>query len=293
MEYSPTPKRHRMANDLKPLDLEGEPDEYGWHRVCPESPEEVFRLGATLSSHTERLIYRGQAGGDDWTLKTRLARAVEEWNGDADFESLVALEQRLLRSFQRRAHLFLPDSYLPPCDRPFAWMALMQHHGCPTRLLDWTLSFYVALYIAVSQHPEKDGLVWVLRPELLAGTNPPVKNPSVSDFDVEAYRAHCCREAGFRWVSTLSPSSLSDRMHAQQGLFLFSNDPTADMIELPVRELSTSEPGRIKVTVAKDLKPAVRQVLLRMNLTAAALFPGIDGLGRLLQEIAETNAAYD
>ncbi|HEX6987429.1 MAG TPA: FRG domain-containing protein [Planctomycetaceae bacterium] len=270
------------------------PDEHGWHRITPRSPEELFELAASLSARDtdDRLIHRGQAG-EDWTLKTRLARAVEEWRGEPDFESLIALEERLLGSFQKRAHLFLPETYLPPPDRPLAWMALMQHHGCPTRLLDWTRSFYVALYIAVSDYPDKDGLVWVLRPTLLAQTRPPIENPSVLDFDEEAFREHCCREPGMRWVSTLSPSLLSDRMHAQQGLFLFSNDPTADLVDLPADDSGGGEPDRIKVVIGRDLKPAVRQVLLRMNLTAAALFPGIDGLGRLLREIAETDAAYD
>ena len=281
-----------MASGWPEIEFGEEPDEYGWHRVTPGGPEEVFQLGAALSAEHDgdRPIYRGQAGGD-WTLQTRLARAVEEWNGEIDFESLVALERKLLRSFQRRAHLFLPTAYLPPADRPLAWLALMQHHGCPTRLLDWTLSFYVALYIAVSLEPQKDGLIWMLRPSRLAETHPPFENPSVTDLDETAYSDCCCREPGFRWVSTLRPSALSDRMHAQQGLFLFSNDPTADLVELPMS--TSSGPDRVKVTIARDLKPAVRQVLIRMNLTAAALFPGIDGLGRLLQEIAETNAAFD
>lgn len=37
---------------------------------------------------------------------------------------------------------------------------VMQHYSCPTRLLDWTLSPYVALYFAVEQSPESDGAVW-------------------------------------------------------------------------------------------------------------------------------------
>jgi hypothetical protein len=272
----------------------GKADDHGWLRIAPESPEDVFRLGASLSTRDEfaGLIYRGQAG-DDWTLKTRIARAVEDWGGDADFRSLVALEERLLHSFQRRAHLFVPASYLPAADRPLAWMALMQHHGCPTRLLDWTRSFYVALYIAVSEQPQKDGLIWALRPSLLGETNPPVENPSVADFDEASFREHCQQEAGFRWISTLSPALLSDRMHAQQGLFTFSNDPTVDLVDVPAGRPGGADSDRMKIEIAQDLKPAVRQVLLRMNLTAASLFPGIDGLGRLLQEIAETNAAYD
>ena len=38
-------------------------------------------------------------------------------------------------------------------------------HGCPTRILDWTRSAYVALYFAVVEESEKDGAIWAIHPQ--------------------------------------------------------------------------------------------------------------------------------
>lgn len=40
----------------------------------------------------------------------------------------------------------------------------MQHHGTPTRLLDWTENVLIALYFAVKDSPEVDGEIWTLYP---------------------------------------------------------------------------------------------------------------------------------
>ena len=103
----------------------------------------------------DRWAFRGHADSR-WRLETSLERAVLRYRKAAPdqppIESYVVshpnkFERRLIYEFQQRAHHYVAD---PPAERDLLeWFALMQHHGLPTRLLDWTFSPYVAAYFAV------------------------------------------------------------------------------------------------------------------------------------------------
>ena len=98
-----------------------------------------------------KLIFRGQGWYGD--LKTSIERAFDEFeiygNDRRD------REKQLIRSFQRKAPYHLKGVGVPAPNKTLEWLSLMQHHEAPTRLLDWTYSFYIALYNAVSKETEK------------------------------------------------------------------------------------------------------------------------------------------
>jgi hypothetical protein len=66
-----------------------------------------------------------------------------------------------LRIFKRKAHQFL--HHVPALDDDLQWLALMQHHGAPTRLLDLTWSPYVAAFFAL-ECATGDAAVWAFNP---------------------------------------------------------------------------------------------------------------------------------
>ena len=72
-------------------------------------------------------------------------------------------EREMVREFENNCNHLL--SKIPR--NKLEWLFLMQHHGLPTRLLDWTESALVALFFCVETRRETDGCVWILDPWLL------------------------------------------------------------------------------------------------------------------------------
>jgi hypothetical protein len=70
-------------------------------------------------------------------------------------------KSRILRIFKRKAHLFLPNP--PSEDDSFEWLSIMQHHGTPTRLLDFTWSPHVAAFFALEAATDT-AAIWALFP---------------------------------------------------------------------------------------------------------------------------------
>jgi FRG domain len=112
--------------------------------VNPINIQDWFDLEQKLNTYfgktyTASWAFRG-VGKQEWGLQSSLER----------MELTIPLaeaEQYLLNTFQRRVHHYICDP--PTKDDYLEWLALLQHHGAPTRLLDWTKSPYVALFFAL------------------------------------------------------------------------------------------------------------------------------------------------
>ena len=93
--------------------------------------EDAVTLGKGLAGH----VFSGQSDAK-WLLSTTIERVAERYgfpNG-----ALRNREVMLLNNSQRRAHHYVDD--LPSLEDRLGWLALMQHHGAPTRLLDFSHS---------------------------------------------------------------------------------------------------------------------------------------------------------
>jgi FRG domain len=82
-----------------------------------------------------------------------------------------AIEVKILEEFQSRAQMHLSPSDVPKAEDRLGWLGLMQHYGIPTRLLDFTLSPYVALYFALSNRTDEENKspaeVWAIDAQAL------------------------------------------------------------------------------------------------------------------------------
>lgn len=146
-----------------------------------------------------------------------------------------------------------------------AFLNLVQHHGFPTPLLDWTQSPYVAAYFGFSGvTPAQTEPVRIFVLDRSGWCN------SVPQFDYVAYD-----DVHFSVVDLLNVGNV--RQHPQQAVATLTN---VDDIETYVREIETRS-GKSFLKVF-DLDPGLRAPCLaeldRMGVHAAALFPGLDGV---------------
>lgn len=105
-------------------------------------------------------VYRGQSNAS-WELESSIRRTVSNsFVGYKIDEDQFAFAERMsLRTFRSRAHFYL--NHLPNDEDHIAWLAVMQHHGTPTRLLDFSFSLYVAAYFALI-NATADCCVWAI-----------------------------------------------------------------------------------------------------------------------------------
>ena len=123
--------------------------------------DEWDRLRTTLSDIRFRSwAFRGQSDAT-WPLLSSLSRYLFKRRIHPD--AWPQQESRILRIFKRKAHLFLPNP--PSEDDSFEWLSIMQHHGIPIRLLDFTWSPHVAAFFLRSkqqQIPQQYGRYFLL-----------------------------------------------------------------------------------------------------------------------------------
>jgi hypothetical protein len=109
-----------------------------------------FGLPQSDQERDSRWIFRGEGSHylrEDYRMQTSLER--EALFFDHEIENIPNLEKKLLREFRRRLYHY--TSNLPDENDWHEWMALMQHFGAPTRLLDWTYSYFIAAYFALEK----------------------------------------------------------------------------------------------------------------------------------------------
>jgi len=264
------------------------------------------------------VVFRGQEN-KCWRLQTTHERLRKTYPDALGPDWLI--EYQILEEFQRNAARFLSTF---PRERPLDWLAIVQHHGGPTRLLDFTYSFYVAAFFAF-EHATKDAAIWIVNQQKLEMGATAILDPSINQInpkvitpppsDIELGRR--LRKQFDSWwfnqenapvaVVPLEPHELTDRPAIQQGLFLaptstktsfeqalaatFAKDAKnfdtpsvirheSTKIEETLQLIGTHDV--IKVVVPRSAhKPALID-LRSMNVTAASLFPGLDGYARSL-----------
>ena len=202
--------------------------------------------------------------------------------GDANIRTL---ELALLRNFRKYA---ATDG--TPADSIWDWLALGQHRGLPTRLLDWTYSPLVALHFATAtpEDFDRDGVVWCVNfveankrlPPRLRRIMAREGSQTVTVDMLSVFKELRDFDALARtpFLVFLEPPAIDRRILNQLALFSLMSSPTAEIGEWLTRHPDLSR----RVIIPAKLKWEIRDKLDQANVNERILFPDLDGLSRWL-----------
>ncbi|MDD9150480.1 MULTISPECIES: FRG domain-containing protein [unclassified Sporolactobacillus] len=256
----------------------------------------------TLLTHLKNWVFRGQSDSK-WRLQTTLERGAIN---NSVFRDIPKIEKSIIEKFKRKAFNYIEK--LPKKDNTLEWVSLMQHHGAPTRLLDFSYSCYVALHFSIEQALQESS-VFCINKDLIHNEGLKIEKwRGLEDDRFFGTREYCnCvlnEQIRSPLVMLIEPYNLHERLSKQQGLFAIPFEgrqsfeynlsltvnrfqkelPTIKKIEKynDLLDLLNQECVLLKVKIPKKFHNEIRKDLKLMNITSETLFPGIDGFAKSL-----------
>lgn len=209
------------------------------------SQEKWHEFLSFLDRHMQsRWVFRGQPS-ETWDLRPSAGR------GDR-YDPLF--EERVFRAFKKDArlhlHMHLPDT------NDWDWLALAQHFGLPTRLLDWSMNPLVACFFALmeEQHANKNAIVFAY----------PLDEGQIVDPKTWPQPFQIDR------VGFLFPSSLAPRISSQRGIF--------SVHPCPNEAWSPKELEGHRFIIPAEFRFAFQRKLFRMGVDAAHIWANLEGV---------------
>ncbi len=230
----------------------------------------------TLNRFRSNYAYRGLEDAN-FTLSTTLMRAGQ-----------VHLEKHMLRNFIKYSTIEGDNNSI------WKWLTLGQHHGLPTRLLDWTYSPLVALHFATAtfEHFDSDSLIWAINYKQTLDQLPTgkLKQTYIKEGS-HIFTIDMLNQSGLQGLEGLEqlskepfcmffePPSINGRIVNQYALFSVMSNPSQTIDSW----IEKKQIDRFRILIPKSLKWEIRDKLDQSNINERVLFPGLDGLASWLK----------
>ena len=254
---------------LKSVEISDDYDSTNWIGTRYTTCNTIHDLLFKISTFPKEWWWRGH-GLEDWDLKPSVARRTH---------ATFSLEKKLMLSFESESSFLSSHTYsIEPYPHGIAKLNfVMQHHGLPTRLLDWSSSPLTALYFAVC-HEELDGnmnpaCLWVIDPVQLNRVHGQAF-PYISTRE----RDDIFKESSERVLALHAPY-IDLRMKVQQSQFTVH----ANYSDLQMGA-GSSQFLKEKINIPSFLRKNIRKHLARLGVTRASLFPDLDSIAKSIKE---------
>ena len=264
-------------------------------------------------------IFRGQ-GDASWPIESTLLRLVKRCHSEVnDPETPNIYEGKMLEEFKYRYPLYDSTKRIDQSNN-VEWLALMQHYGAPTRLIDFTKSIFVALFFALDGSYDKDSVIWAIRkfdPEkehvkvyCKKNNCSSVSQSTLSDYfrqRANTFIGNFQGKDGIDEILPIYPAVANERITIQQGLFLMSanlhksfEDVFNSVMGIGNNKLETEIVNllnasydrfakfgiknlvQFKIIIPRKFKWELTQLLYQMNISAETLYPGLEGMAKSL-----------
>jgi len=246
-------------------------------------PQSCF--DASIQRTMLKYVFRGQSNVD-YKLKSSLKR------NSLGNEAIA--EQRLLQNFKKYGQT------VEPLITHSIWETLViaQHHGLPTRLLDWTYSPLVALHFALAQVDtgaklDTDAAVWAVDLKSMNAQLPDEYRRLIDENNVMAFTLDMLKELnltlqsynqdmGNKSVLFFEPPSIDSRIVNQYAI-LSINSASLDPLDLLFDTQNSEGPDVFKLIIPNGCSRKMVDELQIMGINERVLFPGLDGLASWLK----------
>jgi len=245
----------------------------------------------------EEWILRGQSsqGSNQISLKSSLERALTSYH--IPFSKAPEIEEWMIRDFRRKYEGIDSQGVI---EDTLYCLSLMQHYGCPTRLLDFTYSPYIAAFFAVEnmsigKEGKREAFVVCFNHKWMIDAAK--KNIADSNLFKKRFYDNMRSDKSFRplymkkkrsFIVSETPFQLHRRLSIQRGVFMIQGDITKTMREnIELMDGWQNESNvliyKLKINTGRELKKVYGDLRL-MNITHESLFPGLDGFAKSLKQ---------